>query len=172
MAVPLQVLTITDARARLRELIASGSNVFIGARRRPEAVLMPMAAFSAGIVPARVLRTLLVSTAVGQAELIRREVDGRSSRVVHPGDPVGRLLAWLWTSGQEDVAMRWLADLVAELRVHQPNPVRPAITFDELLAGLAFAFPDDLEDRDRDALIDRARNDVPQYYGGDLNAPI
>lgn len=81
---------------------------------------------------------------------------------------VSRVLAWLWHMNQ-DLTMIFLADLVAQLRVHHRAAPIPALRLEDLLAGLHLAMPKDFDGKELDVLTAKARREVPGYYGSDPN---
>lgn len=171
MSIPSTVYTVTEARTHLPELLRQVKDrgaVFIGVRRNPEAVLQSVDTYRAERVPAPVLRSMLAEAAVGAAELLRRGEPVRG-RALHPGDPVGRIVAWTWLA-DPGRCMVFLADLIAELRDHQPKPITPKLRLSDLLAGLAFALPGDFPEYEKQALLARAALEVPKMYGADPNA--
>lgn len=116
-----------------------------------------------------VLETLLVGYAEAAANRILRDQPERD-RWLHPGDDTGRVIAWLWRSGRADRLMLFLADLVAELRDHNVDAPDPKLRLDDLLRGLEWAMPNGFDGDELAALVARAREEVPRYYGADPNA--
>jgi hypothetical protein len=100
----------------------------------------------------------------------RRAAGGRP--VAHPGSPFGGVVAWLWLTAPDEVP-ELLADLLGNLRYHGPHArkIDPPITLDELLVGLRMAVPPNFTDRDLAALEDKARVEVPKYFGTNPNSP-
>lgn len=80
----------------------------------------------------------------------------------HAGDPVGKIIAWLWRNNQDD-AMMGLADYISQLRNHHPAAPSPPITLDDVLGALRPAMPSNFIDYE--LLCAKARTDVPVYYG-------
>jgi hypothetical protein len=97
-------------------------------------------------------------------DLLDQHAEGR---VLHPGDPFGHVLAWLWAT-QPDDAVAVMADVLAEIRYHARGADR-TITLDELLSGVQFAIHD-MPDHDADALVARLRADVPGRFDGDVTS--
>lgn len=120
-------------------------------------------------VPDNVLSTLLAGFVAGAASRTLDSAADRSSRpeFLHPGDPFGRVLAWVWQLSP-DRAMIQLADYLAELRVHGPGAgdLDPPIRLEEILRGLRFALPQGFTDYDQ--IVERARQQVPRLYGDDV----
>ncbi len=46
---------------------------------------------------------------------------GGTSLMLHPGDPFGKVLAWLWRSGRSQHAVVFVADYLSEMRNHSPQ---------------------------------------------------
>lgn len=166
VTIPTLVLTVTEARKLLPALIDSGELTFLGDRRRPEAVIMGLSEYQRGVCPDPVLNTLIAGCAARTADQIIRDPSpsGRG-HTIHIGDPAGRVLGWLWTSGQPRRAVQFLADLIAELRNHHPERIEPRPRLIDVLNGLRFAMPNDFPESELTALITRAASEVPLYYG-------
>lgn len=91
----------------------------------------------------------------------------RGETIVSPGDPFGRVLAWLWGE-HPSVAMSMVAMYVAELRYHHPNRLTdPPIAFEDVLRWLPLAL--DTSDEETHSLIAQAREKVPEYFADDIN---
>lgn len=88
----------------------------------------------------------------------------RGQAALTPGDPFGRVLAWVWRL-DPDRAMVLLADYLAELRDHGygADEVDPPIALKEVLSGLRYALPHGFPDYDR--IVEMARRNVPSLYG-------
>lgn len=88
--------------------------------------------------------------------------------VVLPGDEFGAVLAWLWQTDPR-TAMRLLAEYVAQLRYWDElvDHDQPRVRLEDLLRWLPMALPGDFAHTE--ALIERARADVPNYFADDLN---
>ncbi|MGL4177527.1 MAG: hypothetical protein ACRCSN_15785 [Dermatophilaceae bacterium] len=88
--------------------------------------------------------------------------------VAHPGDLYGKVLGWLWTSGQENRAIMLIVDLVGELRHHNPYvPEDDRVAFSTVLAYLPLALPGDMNERFVQTLVNRAKAEVPKFFGQD-----
>lgn len=154
---PYPVHTVRDARAQLPALIAStreGQTPVIGSHRKPEAVLM-----SAEILD--VLDLLLDGFATAWA---RAQLDvGRLERghVIHPGDPMGKAIAWLWRSGQQARLDELVTTFILTLR----NATTPRVRFADLLSGIPMAMPTDFPDTETRALLDFLQEAVPRGFG-------
>lgn len=117
-------------------------------------------------VPEREFAYLLSGFVVGSAELTLQGLIYSPGTAIHPGDPVGAIITWLWKTNPNHAALR-TADLLAQLRVHSPL-ANKAIELEDLLSGLRFALPGDLEESEADQLIAFLRTEVPGYYGASL----
>jgi hypothetical protein len=124
-------------------------------------------------LPRRVYETLKAGFTASSADWLIRQIlrdrPGQEPRVLHLGDPFGRVFAWVWHDDQ-DQAMLLLADLLAELRNAHPRAgeINPPIRLDEVLGGLRLALPHGFDDYQ--AVVDKARQEVQGYYGADPNA--
>jgi hypothetical protein len=150
------VYTVRDARAQLPALIAStreGQTPVIGGHRKPDAVLM-----SAGIL--NVLDLLLHSFA---ADCARLQLDAGSLKrgdVIHPGDPMGKAIAWLWHSGQRARLDELVSLFITTLR----DGTNPRVRLTDLLAGIPMALPMNFPTEEIPALLDFLREAVPRGY--------
>lgn len=70
-------------------------------------------------VPKKILTALLEPYARHTATFI---LDHQDDDLLHPGDPFGRVLAWLWTQGEEHEAVEMVLDLYRTLdeQIEQP----------------------------------------------------
>lgn len=130
-------------------------------------------------VPERVLETMLVDTAIATAhfQLCAPPLPGHGLH--HPGDPFGRVLAWLWRSGHHHQAARLVADYLSEMREH--NYHAPAagtrLTWASLRRGIPVAIvPRDLpgDDAELEQMLTYLDEAVPGLYGAsatELNTP-
>jgi hypothetical protein len=122
-------------------------------------------------LPYRVYGTLKAGFVKGGADWVMREaVDmPADDRVLHLGDPFGRVFAWVWND-DKDVAMMLLSDYLAELREGHllADKIDPPISLDEVLSGLRLALPSGFSDYDE--VVTKARREVRRYYGADPNA--
>ena len=115
--------------------------------------------------------TLLISGFIQENanhELRERKRSGShqiSANFLHPGDPMGDLIAWLWRSDQPASAQScayWVSAYLAQLRFHGED-ADSSITLESVLAGLVQALPASFGDSERDRLFDYLRNNVPSY---------
>jgi hypothetical protein len=124
-------------------------------------------------LPRQVYETLKAGFNASSADWLIRNVlhdrPGQSPRVLHPGDPFGRVFAWVWRD-DPDQAILLLADYMADLRDHHPRAadIDPPLRLDEVLNGLRLALPHDFDDYQ--AVVSKARSEVPGYYGADPNS--
>lgn len=118
-------------------------------------------------LPRNVYRHLVAAFAAHSAEWITRMITKNPPHrdAMHPGDPFGTVLAWIWED-DPDQAMVFLADVMTMLRDHNPVEVSPPVTLDELLSGLRLALPNGFTGYDQ--LVEKARREVEDYYGGPL----
>lgn len=83
----------------------------------------------------------------------------------HAGDSLGKVIAWLWASDPDAVSLN-LAEYLRDLRDRTPTA---PITLEDVLGALRFATPAAFSSADYAILCDRARVEVPRYYGGPVN---
>jgi hypothetical protein len=117
-------------------------------------------------VPEPEFSYLISGFVVGSAELTLQGLTYSPGSAIHPGDPVGKVITWLWRTNRNEAALR-TADFLAQLREHSPS-ANSTIHFEDLLAGLRFALPRDVEQSEADQLMDFLRAEVPGYYGASL----
>jgi hypothetical protein len=121
-------------------------------------------------LPYRVYRTLLAGFVKGEADWLMREVveSSEDHRVLHLGDPFGRVFAWVWND-DKDAAVSMLSNYLAELREGHllANQIDPPIRLDEVLGGLRPALPHGFADYDE--VVTKARREVRRHYGADPN---
>jgi hypothetical protein len=124
-------------------------------------------------LPRRVYETLKAGFTANSADWLIHQIlhdkPAAANRVLHLGDPFGRVFAWVWED-DPDQAMVLLGDFLADLRNHHPRAgdINPPIRLDEVLSGLRLALPHDFDDYP--AVVAKARRDVQGYYGPDPNA--
>lgn len=150
------VLTVTTARAQLPRLIAAtkqGESPVIGSHRKPEAVLMPASTLD-------VLPHLLTGFARAEAHDLIHDEDTAAGEPVHPGDPVGKVTAWLWLTGQRRRLVGMFNTLLSEMRRQVDTP-HPVPTDDDLLDGLQLALPPDFPDEQVTPLLEYLRAELP-----------
>ncbi len=121
-------------------------------------------------VPERML-DLLISGFIQEnahRELRERKRSGSHQttlKYLHPGDPMGALVAWLWRSAQptsDQSCAKWVSAYLAELRFHGEG-ADSSIDLEAVLAGLVQALPSSFGDGERVRLFDYLRINVPLY---------
>ncbi|SDU76824.1 hypothetical protein [Jiangella alkaliphila] len=168
MAVP-EIYTVSDARKNLPALIASvahGRMPMIGAHRRPAVALVDPTTLD--VLP------LLLGAHAEQTALFLIEEQGLDDEdraaLLHPGDPAGKVLAWLWRTGQHDTMTLYVADIVSYMRVKHARDGRPRLRLADLLTGIPLALPHDLPDDEAEQLVRVLRERVPGLFGQDVDA--
>ena len=126
-------------------------------------------------VPVTVLEALLAAEATSSAhhQLCHPYCKSLGS---HPGDPLGRVLSWLWSAGREVDCIVLVSDYLAEMREHNPHHPEEGdrLTLEELLRGIRLSLDQSLRDSQPDELITFLEDQVPRHYGAApkrLNAP-
>lgn len=118
-------------------------------------------------MPKQVYETLKSGFLEREAEWLTRQLleSPAHQRSTHPGDPFGRVFAWVWHQNPDE-AMMMLGDYLAMLRDHNRwgNP-SPPVRLDDVLRGLRLALPHDFDEASYDAMVAKARREVPIYYG-------
>jgi hypothetical protein len=114
-------------------------------------------------VPDAVLTHLLTGLADDTAHKMLRMQDP-ASRGLHPGDAYGLVLAWLWRESPSRVP-DFVATLFAQLRKWDER-ASDSVGLESLLAGIQFSLQG-LSPAEVAALVERARREVPELYGGD-----
>lgn len=135
-----------------------------------------MSAWGASVsVPVTVLETLVVAEATSSAHhnLCNPHSKATSN---HPGDPLGKVLSWLWSVGREMDCVELVTAYLAEMREHNPHhpQVGDRLTLEELLLGIRQSLDWRLGDGQSDELIGFLRDRVPRFYGAApkrLNVP-
>lgn len=163
----MEILTLAYVRAHLRAVldrVTAGEVVAVGAHRAPEVVLLAEPAYarltnrSSDVMP-----TLLSMASARTAHLMLAE--GRAASWV-PGDSFGRVVGWLWDTGQSRAMTACVADLLADLRHHDPKAPEPGarLTLEELLHGLALSLP---YGSATEPIVEKLRREVPKYFSTD-----
>ncbi|MBE7195684.1 MAG: hypothetical protein INR66_24810 [Gordonia polyisoprenivorans] len=163
-----EALTVTDARSQLTGLVrrvaqTPGLRFYIGPHRTREAVLMN----ANDLIPENVLTHLLTGFWCSEAALAIRDGAARGA-FHHAGDPIGKVLAWLWRTNPDRTIMG-ITDYLYALRKGDPNAPQPPITLADVLGALKPAMPHGFETTEYDALCDRARTEVPRYAGSPVD---
>jgi hypothetical protein len=101
-------------------------------------------------------------------ELAARFVDsyrsGSQNGVVHPGDDLGRVVAWVWRVDRE-ATYDFLATYMAQIRVHGRDTIED-MPFSSILDGLVqYAWPGWASDDDAEELRRLAPERVQSYFG-------
>lgn len=127
-------------------------------------------------VPSKVLDILLIdfALATGHYKLCGpgQAAADPNAKADNPGDPFGKVVAWLWRSGRAARAAQLVAEYLAEMRIHNPN--HPAegsrLTWSQLKQGIRTAIntPYDLSTDEVDELCAYLEANVPSYYGKPL----
>ena len=112
-------------------------------------------------MPAEIRERLLSSFTAREAALLIAEWrrDGCYPGYLHPGDPLGTVLAWLWLD-DSDRALLMLDEFLEMLRAAEDvTPV--TVDVERLLDGLRSALPAPFLSDHYDALAARARAELP-----------
>lgn len=122
-------------------------------------------------LPSSMLGTFLAASAASAGH--HNACAGRNASMrFHPGDPFGKALGWLWSTGRRDQAALLVADYLAEMRVHNPNRVEgELLTWDDLKFGIRMALnPNDVPLNEQDELIEHMDKHVPGLFGRPLDS--
>ncbi len=122
------------------------ARVLVGARRRPEAVLMSPAAD----VPASIRKILLAGSVISEAAAACR--GGRFSGV---GDDAGAIVGWLWAADPDEAAA-WLAAVVAQITARAAT-----VTPEAVLESLPDVLPADMPRAQVSRLLAAAKRRLP-----------
>lgn len=118
------------------------------------------------------MHSVLVDVATATADRMLTAPDREMVSGRHPGDRLGRILAWLWDVGRTSEALQLVVDLLAELRYHHQAAPEPGgrITLQQLLWGIDQAYPG--PGPAPEALRHALEASVPDYFTtDDVNAP-
>lgn len=85
----------------------------------------------------------------------------------HVGDPVGKVIQWLWHGPDPTDATAAFAGYLSYLRKWNPAAPKPEITLEDALGALRFAWTDGMDEYQR--FCERARDEVPQFYGASVS---
>ncbi|QOD05950.1 type II toxin-antitoxin system Phd/YefM family antitoxin [Pseudarthrobacter sp. BIM B-2242] len=175
-----EVVPVSELRSSLAKIlkrVAGGISVVIGSYGKPEAVLVSPSTYGR-IAPEMVLQHMLGgsvrSTVQFTVEGIRYDRDrgrGTGTEVdLHLGDDFGRVASWLWISDQKDRLWRFLAELLAEYRVHSKEflALKQEVTFEALLKQMGGPLSVSLDREQIEMLRAEARANVPAHYGDSL----
>lgn len=118
-------------------------------------------------VPYRVFHHLLTGFVCDEGRDLAS--DYKKGEVAHPGDPFGRVFAWLWDLDR-DIATHLVADLLAEAR-RAAKKGQDEVRFSDLLDGLHFALPTHLAHHEQYATVrGYLEAEVPKRYGREPDA--
>lgn len=127
-------------------------------------------------VPNEILDRLLIAAAndaghlnlciAAQGAVNSRPAEGRHSHPeAVPGDRFGAVLAWLWTSGQEERAAHLVGDYLTQIRSHQSAQAENPLVLADLLDGLSLSVsPERLDYTEIDRMADCLREHVPPMF--------
>lgn len=153
------VMPVSEFRAEATKLIKyvaanPGRRVYVGANRRPEAVLTSLATD----MPFPVRQTLLDTffSYLAEHSPWSFAADGG---LLHIGDDFGGLFAWLWRADQNE-AMDHLERYIRLIRASERPP--RVQTLEEILLAMQFAA--DLTDEEYHAIRDRARKELADRF--------
>lgn len=136
----------TQLAEHIRTVVADPrARVWVGARRRPEAVLMSVAAD----VPASIRRILLRAWVMAEAENACP-----NGRFIGVDDTGGTILGWLWDHDHAE-AMTYLGRLVDQILARVDN-ITPAA----ILNSLPEALPADMPRAELNRLIEHAKRHI------------
>ncbi|MCB9441199.1 MAG: hypothetical protein H6523_13235 [Mycolicibacterium sp.] len=166
MATP-DVLTVADFRANLAGYLQSVSadpraRVYVGARRKPEAVVMALAAD----VPPHIRQRLLSAFMARAGTHVLQDSKDSGGAVVDTA--AGDVFAWLWRTDPDRVPLQ-MGELMAQIHHHQPE-ADPTITFDDVLAAFRVAMPPDFTDGEFAEFAAACRKHVHAHYS-EVNCP-
>lgn len=147
-----------DFKAQLSEHLRTvaadpRARVKVGAWRRPEAVLISVAAD----VPPSIRRILLLGSAA--AEAAKACVGGRFTGL---GQDVGTIMAWLWPHNDTEAA-DYFAALISAIQQHVPSVAGEAV-----VRSLSTAIPHDMPDAEFAALLKKVKQLVRQRHNMDV----
>lgn len=156
------VLPVSEFRAQATKLIKHvvahpGRRVYVGANRRPEAVLMEISED----VPFSIRSTLLETYFTHLAEH-GPKTWSEDGKLLHIGDDFGRVFAWLWRSDQDE-ALDHLSDYIWRLRYAKSAPAVQSL--EDVLAAMRFAA--DITDDEYRVICERARDDLADRFAAD-----
>ena len=120
-------------------------------------------------IPESVLDSLLAAEAASSAHynLCETVPIADQSAPSHPGDPLGRTVAWLWSINERDRCTHLVADYFAEMRMY--NPCRQAegnrLIWNDLKYGIGSAASIALDSEQIDELLSYLDDQVPRFYG-------
>lgn len=119
-------------------------------------------------IPESLLDSLLTSEAVASAhlELCIAAPITKYNAPHHPGDPIGKAIAWLWSIGDHNRCAQLAADYLVEMRRFNPNSKEgERLTLDDLVYGLACAASIQLDCDETTELSNFLKDSIPRFYG-------
>lgn len=153
------VLPVSEFRAETTKLIKEVAanprrRIYVGANRRPEAVLMSVPAD----MPFQIRQTLLDTffSYLAEHSPWSWTADGK---LLHIGDDFGGMFAWLWRCDQAE-AMDHLERYIRLIRASERAPQVQSL--EDVLLAMQFAA--DLTDEEYLAIRDRARNELADRF--------
>jgi hypothetical protein len=90
---------------------------------------------------------------------MRRDGGYTPDMAIHPGDPFGRVIAWLWETAPEEAIMA-VATYMSQVNKWD-ELAEPQVRLEDILDGLGFAVPHGFPTTEMEALRERARQEVP-----------
>ncbi len=117
-------------------------------------------------LPPQIRRRLLSAFVARTADHVLTDSDGKDHIIVDTA--AGDVFTWLWRT-DADHAMLRMADLMAEIHVHQPH-ADPEVSFGDVLAAFRAAMPADVTDSEYQRFVSECRARVPRFYEK-VNAP-
>lgn len=159
---------VVEGRARFSSLLdraAAGEDITLGRRNTPEVIMTSYSTFNSAAPPQHIEAKLLAGFANSEADFILGTTKPfTKGQAIHPGDPVGSVVAWLWRSDPDKMVL-FLGDLMARLRIHSPlAPTTNRPRLSDLLDGLGFALPNDFTKTEYKNLVATAKAQVPAVY--------
>lgn len=150
----LEIRRITDTTPRAPRTF---TRIFQATSPPPQPRADPTRGISSQQIPPMLLDVLLDS----YADHTARWMATSGTPLPHPGDPFGKVLAWLWSSRREEGAVEMVDNLYRQLE-EAPGPEWDIpFTWEGLLQGIALSLPGSLEDSARDDLLAELRARTP-----------
>ncbi|MCP2323385.1 hypothetical protein HDA40_001892 [Hamadaea flava] len=124
-------------------------------------------------VPAPLFHLLVGAFLAKEADWLLSAGSYRPGTAVHPGDPFGTVVSWLWMHHPDEL-MAHLADYMDRLRSTSPHLEGwegPRVALDDVLRGLPLAVPAGFTDDETTALISAMAGEIPKRLSEDPNLP-
>jgi hypothetical protein len=115
---------------------------------------------SATELPPQIRRRLLSAFVARTADHVLKDSAGKTGNIVDSA--AGDVFTWLWRT-DPDQAMLRMADLMAEIHIHQPH-ANPDVSFGDVLAAFRPAMPPDVTDGEYQRFVSDCRARVPRFY--------